>query len=135
MSSLGRGSGGPNDPAKARVRVTSPRRRAKLRGPGRTPRAEIQEETGLGEVYVEALVRAQLRLAMAVLGGLLLVIGALPALFILMPSLHHLMIGPVPLPWFLLLGLIYPFAFFLARTYVKSAERVERDFVDFVRKP
>lgn len=133
MSSLGRG---PGEPApRTRVRVTSPRRQARPRGPGRTPRAEIEEETGLGEVYVDSLVRAQLRLSLAVLAGLTLVVGALPALFIVLPTVHQLMLGPVPLPWFVLLGLVYPFAFFLARTYVRAAERVERDFAELVRKP
>jgi hypothetical protein len=133
VSSLGRAFGDSSTPK--RVRVTSPRRTARPRGPGRTPRAEIEEETGLGEVYVDSLVRAQLRLSLAVLGGLTLVVGALPALFILAPMLHRLTVGPVPLPWFILLGLIYPFAFFLARTYVRAAERVERDFTELVHKP
>ncbi len=133
MSSLARGTGDP--PVPKRVRVTSPRRQAAPRGPGRTPRAEIEEETGLGEVYVDSLVRAQLRLSLAVLGGLALVIGTLPALFIFVPMVHRLMVGPVPLPWFILLGLIYPFALFLGQTYVRSAERVERDFTELVRKP
>ncbi len=133
MSSLGRTPGEPAPPK--RTRVTAPRRLARPPGPGRTPRAEIEEETGLGEVYVDSLVRAQLKLSLAVLGWLVLVIGALPALFILVPMVHRLMIGPVPLPWFILLGLIYPFALFLARTYVRSAERVERDFTDLIRKP
>ena len=133
MSSLGRGLG---DPApRARVRVTSPRRQARPRGPGRTPRAEIEEETGLGEVYVESLVRAQLRLSLAVLGGLLVVVGALPALFITLPMVHDWMVGPVPLPWFIVLGLEYPYTFFLARTYVRPAERVEGDFAELIHKP
>ncbi len=133
MSSLGRGPGDPTP--RARVRVTSPRRQARPRAAGRTPRAEIEEETGLGEVYVDSLVRAQLRLSLAVLGGLLLVVGALPALFLTLPMVHRMMVGPVPLPWIVLLGLVYPFTFFLARTYVRAAERVERDFTELIRKP
>lgn len=133
MSLHGRGAGDSATPK--RVRITSPRRQARPPAPTRTPGREIEEETGLGEVYVDSLLRAQLRLSLAVLGALLVVLSALPALFIFVPTVHRLMVGPIPLPWLILLALIYPFAMFLARTYVRSAERVERDFTELVHRP
>ncbi len=116
-----------------RVRVTSPRRSARVRGPNRPLSTEIDEETALGEVYVDSLVRAQLRLSMSVLAGVSVVIGSLPILFLMVPAVHELRIGPIPLPWVVLGALIYPFAVIVARTYIRAAERVERDFTDFLR--
>lgn len=124
-------SGGRNESVR-RVRITSPRRQARTRGPSRPPRTEIDEETALGEVYVDALLRAQLRLAILVLGGVVLVVGALPALFLLVPAVHELRVGPVPVPWIVLGALIYPFAVVVAGTYVRAAERVDRDFAELL---
>ena len=76
---------GPQPPPR-RVRVTSPRRDATLRGPVRPLTAEIDEQTGLGEVYMAALMRAQLRLGLSVLLATAVLLGGLPLLFLAVPG-------------------------------------------------
>lgn len=114
-----------------RVVVTSPRTRAATR-PRYPVTREIDEQTGLGEVYMRSLMRAQLRLAVLVCLMLTCVIGGLPALFMLAPGLTELHLFGIPLPWVLLAGLIYPMFVACAWWYIRQAERTERDFSDLV---
>jgi hypothetical protein len=93
---------------------------------------ELEEQTGLGEVYLSALLRAQLRLSVAILLGSAVVVLGLPALFVLLPSTRSLMVGPIPLPWLAVGVLIYPVVFVAARIYVQQAERIEREFSDLM---
>jgi hypothetical protein len=76
--------------------------------------------------------RAQLRLSLAVLGlafgGLL----ALPVVLALVPATRTLTILWLPFPWLVLGVLVYPAAWFLARWYTRSAERIEQDFAEVV---
>lgn len=114
-----------------RVVVTSPRTRAATR-PRYPVTREINEQTGLGEVYMRSLMRAQLRLAALVCVMLTCVVGGLPALFMLAPGLKKLHLLGIPLPWVLLAGLIYPMFVACAWWYIRQAERTERDFSDLV---
>ena len=82
-----------------RVRITSPRREARRRAAHRPATQELAEQTGLGEVYLSALLRAQLRLSLAILLGVGAVVLGLPAMFLLLPATRHLEVGPIPLPW------------------------------------
>ena len=118
--------------APRRVRVTSPRREARRPGERRPPVQELAEQTGLGEVYLSALLRAQLRLSLAILLGVGLVVLGLPALFVLVPATLHVHVGPVPLPWLAVGVLVYPAVFVAARVYVRQAERIEREFTDLM---
>ena len=122
-------------PKADRVRITSPRMGATRRSPGRPVVREIDEQTRLGEVYLGALLRAQLWLSLRVLGLLLGVLGALPLLFTVLPSVRGVRLVGVPIPW-LLLGLAaYPFFLLTARWYVGRAEDLEREFADLVAGP
>lgn len=125
-----------NDPTSTgpprRVRVTSPRREARRRGAHRPPAQELEEQTGLGEVYLSALLRAQLRLSVAILLGVAVVVLGLPAAFILLPATRDVHVGPVPLPWLAIGVLIYPLVFLAARIYVRQSERIEREFSDLM---
>jgi hypothetical protein len=118
--------------APRRVRVTSPRREARRRGAQRPAAQELEEQTGLGEVYLSALLRAQLRLSVAILLGISLVVLGLPALFILLPAAQGWQVGPIPLAWLAIGVLIYPVVFLAARIYVAQAERIEREFSDLM---
>lgn len=94
--------------------------------------AEVEEQTGVGEVMVRQLVRAQLVLALRL--GLLTVavLGAIPLAFALLPSLGTISIAGLRLPW-LLLGLgVYPFLLAVALSYNRSAARNEQDFTEMV---
>lgn len=116
------------EPTARRVRVTSPRSQARRRDPVRPLAREIDEQTQLGEVYLNSLMRAQLRLSLVVLGGVLLAVGFLPVTLTLLPIAAELHVGPLPLPWVLVGAMLYPFLVLVARSYTQAAERVERDF-------
>lgn len=118
--------------AAKRVRVTSPRRGAARRGPTRPVTTEIDEQTGLGEVYMAALLKAQLRLSLSVLVAVAVGLGALPVMFLAAPATRELHIWLVPLPWLILGVVVYPVVALAARYYVRHAEAVERDFADLV---
>jgi hypothetical protein len=120
-----------SDEPVARVRITSPRTRA-ARSRSRRPRAaEIDALTRLGEVYVQSLVRAQLRLALGVMLTLSATVGLLPVAFRLLPIDGVRLLG-IPLPWLLLGIVVYPWLLLLAWWYVRRAERNEAAFVDLV---
>ena len=118
--------------ASKRIRVTSPRRGAARRGPTRPVTTEINEQTGLGEVYMAALLRAQLRLSVSVLVAAAVALGILPLLFLAVPATHELHVWLIPLPWLILGVLVYPVVALAARYYVRHAEAIERDFADLV---
>ncbi len=115
-----------------RVRITSPRRGAARRGPTRPAITEIDEQTGLGKVYIAALLRAQLRLTVSVLVAVAVGLGILPLLFLAVPATHELRVGLVPLPWIILGVLVYPVVALAALYYVRHAEAIERDFADLL---
>ncbi len=121
-------------PASARVRVTSPRTDAVRRPPRRRVTDDIDEQTGVGELYMRSLVRSQLRLGLGVLGAFCLTVGALPLLFWLAPALAQVRVLGVGLPWLLLGVGAYPVIGLTAWAYVRAAERAERDFADLVER-
>lgn len=115
-----------------RVRVTSPRMNASRRAPARPAVREIDEQTRLGEVYMRSLLRSQLRLALSVLAATAVLLGGLPVLFVLAPSVAHAHVLGVPLPWLLLGVLSYPMLWLAARYHVRHCERLEAEFTDAV---
>ncbi len=90
-----------------RVRVTSPLTTAPAHV-RRSVRQEIDESTGIGEVYMRSLIRAQLRAALTVAATLVLSIGALPLLFLAFDSVTEMHVLGVPVPWWILGVLVYP---------------------------
>ncbi|PZG39988.1 hypothetical protein C1I98_22825 [Spongiactinospora gelatinilytica] len=114
-----------------RVVVTSPRTVA-ARRPRHPVTRELDEQTRLGEVYMRSLIRTQFRLGLFVCTVLGCVIGGLPLLFLLMPELREVHLGPLPLPWAVLAGLIFPAFVAGAWLYVRQAERNERHFADIM---
>ncbi|MGH3384179.1 MAG: hypothetical protein ACRDO1_06350 [Nocardioidaceae bacterium] len=117
-----------------RVRVTSPRTSA-TRPRRVTVAREIDDQTGVGEVYMRSLMSSQLRLALLVLGAMTLLLGGLPALFALVPQVREVVVLGLPLPWLLLGGLVYPVLIALGWIFVRHAERTEREFADLVDRP
>jgi hypothetical protein len=117
-----------------RVRVTSPRRDARRRAERRPGQVDLNEQTGLGEVYLTALLRAQLRLSLRVLFAVVLMLGGLPALFLLVPAAARLTVGPIPLPYLVVGILVYPVVLFAARYHMRQAERIERDFAEMITR-
>ena len=115
-----------------RVRVTSPRTSAARRPIMPTGTREIDEQTRLGQVYMQSLIQSQLRLTLAVIGGVLLVLGSIPLLFWLVPPARTVSVFGLPLPWVILGILVYPVVYVAARSYVRNAERIEAEFTEFV---
>lgn len=123
----------PVEPRVQRVRVTSSRSAGPV--PGARPLArELDEQTGLGEVYLRGLMGAQLRLAITVLMLGVVSLGGLPALFVLVPSTRGLNVLGIPFPWLALGILVYPAAVLVCRYYVRQAERVEAEFTEAMRR-
>lgn len=121
-------------PGPKRVRVTSPRRQAARRPPGRPIASEIDEQTALGQVYVDALLSAQRRLAIRLLGGMALLVGVTVAAFLGVPTIHAARVGPVPFTWLWLGVAGYLLLLAAALAYLRASERLEREFVTLVRK-
>jgi hypothetical protein len=105
-----------------------PRRRHSLQRP-----VDLDAESPLGEVYLDSLLAAQLRLAGRVLLLLALAVGSLPLVFFLAPRLAEVAPLGVPLSWLLLGAGVYPLLVLLGWRFVSRAERNERDFVDLTR--
>ena len=121
--------------APRRVTVTSPHTRTTARGTRRYPvTQDIDEQTRLGEVYMRTLMYAQLRLAVQVCGVVGLLLGGLPLLFALAPSLRAVRVLGLGLQWLLLGVLAYPTLFAGGWFYVRQSERNERDFADLVER-
>lgn len=99
-----------------------------------TAAAEIDAHTGIGEIYMSSLIRAQLRLAVLTIAALALTLGILPVLFWIFPALWAVHVLGMPLAWALLGCAAYPFFVLLAWLYVRAAERNERDFTDVVER-
>lgn len=117
-----------------RVRVTSSRRgAAPLRS--RPPARDIDEQTELGDVYLEGLMRAQLRLSLAVLAITVVGLTALPVVLLLVPATRGVTVFGVPFAWLVLGVAVYPAAWVVARWYTRQSERVESDFADVVEDP
>lgn len=116
-----------------RVRVTSPRTGAERRRPSPGTR-EIDEQTRLGEVYMSALVRSQLRLSLFVCTLLALLVGGLPLLLLLVPPLREARLLGLPVPWLLLAVAVYPVFAGLGWWYVRQAEHNEKDFEELVER-
>lgn len=123
----------PEPPARypGRVRVTSPLTSAPAHV-RRSVRQEIDESTGVGEIYMRSLIRSQLRAALTVALTLMLSIGALPLTFFFFDTVTEFQVLGVPAPWLILGVLVYPGLFGLGWVYIRQAERAERDFTELV---
>lgn len=94
--------------------------------------AELEDQTGVGEMLVRQLVGMQLGLALRLMLLTVVVLGGIPLAFLLVPSLSTVSVLGVRLPW-LVLGLaIYPFFVAVAWSYNRSVDRNEQDFAEMV---
>jgi hypothetical protein len=97
-------------------------------------RREIDEQTGVGEVYMRSLMRAQLRLGLTVLVTVTIGLGSVPLLFAVEPRLGGIRLLTVPLPWLIVGVIVYPLLALAAWWHVRAAERAERDFTEIVER-
>lgn len=121
-------------PPRPRVRVVLGDA-AGRRGAADRARADLDEQTPVGEALVKGLMRAQLalalRLSLVVAAGL----GTLPLLFAAAPAVGSFKVFGVHLPWLLLGVLSFPFLVLVGAAYVRWAERNEQDFAALIRRP
>jgi putative solute:sodium symporter small subunit len=97
--------------------------------------SDLDEQTELGDVYLDGLMREQLRLSLAVLALTVLALATMPVLLALVPATRGVSVFGVGLPWLVLGAGVYPTAWVLARWYTRQAERIERDFAEVVEHP
>ena len=117
-------------PAPKRVRVVLAERK-RARRVVRTL-AEVEEQTGVGEMLVRQLIRAQLSVSLWLALFVAATVGALPAVFYYVEGLGQFGILGVRLPWLVLGLLVYPFLLGVGWIYVRLAERTEQGFINVV---
>jgi hypothetical protein len=98
-------------------------------------RAELEEQSPIGEALVRGLVRTQLALALRLAAVVAVGLGGLPLLFAVAPTLARARPFCVALPWLLLGVVAYPFLVVVGAAHVYLAERTEREFAELVERP
>jgi hypothetical protein len=91
---------------------------------------EAAEESDAGQLFVRSLIRSQLRLALVVGLGFLLILLAFPLMLGLVPGLADTTIAGLPFDWVLLGAGIYPVIGLSAWLYVRTAARNEARYRD-----
>jgi hypothetical protein len=108
---------------------------AASRRPTDRARADLAEQTPVGEALVRGLVRAQLALALRLALVVVTALGSLPLLFAVAPAAGEVKVLGIELPWLLLGVLSFPFLAGVGWAYVRWAERNEQDFIAVTRRP
>jgi hypothetical protein len=98
----------------------------------RTPREELAEGTPHGDVYLGRLIRAQLRLSLLGLGAFGGLVGSLPLVFLLFPSLRDMQPLGVPLPVLVLVVPLFPLIVVIGLLYQRRADALDEAFRDVV---
>jgi hypothetical protein len=98
----------------------------------RAPREELAEATPHGDVYLARLIRAQLRLSLLGLGAFGGLVGSLPLLFLLWPSLQDVDLFGVPLPLMILVVPLFPLIVVIGLLYQRRADALDEAFRDVV---
>ncbi|KNH17500.1 membrane protein [Arthrobacter sp. ZBG10] len=111
-----------------RIRVTTPLT-APASGPGPESR-EAAQDSDVGQVFVRSLIRSQLRLALVVAGGFLVILAAFPLTLAAVPGLAESRLAGIPFGWLLLGAGIYPVIGLSAWLFVRSAARNEARYRD-----
>lgn len=106
-----------------RVRVTAPRDAAP---PPLSPVSAGTPE----DFYVRSLVRSQLRLALSVAVGFVVVLVLLAVMVTFWPQIHAMRVATIPLPWLLLGVGVYPLIWVGAALYNRASERNEQRYRD-----
>jgi hypothetical protein len=116
------------------VRITHPRTDGVRRHPERAPVREIDEQTELGELYVDSLMRSQRRLALVTCAGVAVLLGGTALVGAYAASYVRARVLGIAVPWLVLGLLVYPVLIGLGWWAVRSAERTERAFLELLRR-
>lgn len=104
-----------------RVRVQAPQD-ASLDIPATRP------EQSAENFYVRQLISSQLRLAVSVAAGLLIMLVGISAILVFWPVVSQIMLFNIPLPWWILGVGIYPLIIIAGLLYNRAATRNERRY-------
>jgi hypothetical protein len=94
--------------------------------------AEVEEQTGVGEMLVRQHIRSQLAVSLWLALFVAVTVGALPAVFYYVEDLGTTNVLGIRLPWLVLGVVVYPFLLAVGWLYVRLAERNEQTFVNLV---
>lgn len=117
-----------------RVRVTAPRSQASRSPSGYPVAREVAEQSEVGQVFVRSLIRSQLRLAVVVAVGFLLILLVFPLLLAFVPGLDRAEFLGVPFVWLLLGAGVYPVILLSAWLYLRTASRNEARYLELVEE-
>lgn len=117
----------PDSPRRERV-VLSQRRGAR---PVRT-RAEVTEQTEVGEHLVGELVRAQLGLALRIGLAVVALFVAIPLIGLWVDGFATATLFGISINWIVLGLLPYPILYLAGRLYIRLAEQAERHFMQLM---
>jgi hypothetical protein len=117
-----------------RVRVTAPQSAARIAPKRPYHSREAAEDSVVGQVFVRSLIRSQLRLAVVVAAGFLLVLAAYGSMVALVPQLAQMRILGIPVNWIILGAALYPVIGLSAWLYNRSAARNEARYRDLVEE-
>ncbi|GER22565.1 hypothetical protein NCCP1664_10620 [Zafaria cholistanensis] len=109
-----------------RVRVTAPA--------GALPPPRTRAPDPAANFYVRSLVRSQLRLAVSVALGFVVVLVGMALLLALWPDIHGLRLFTVPLPWIALGIGVYPLLVVTAVLFNRAAARNEARYREIARQ-
>ncbi len=78
--------------------------------------------------YVHSLIRSQLRLAVSVALGFLLLLVGMAVMVVAWPQINNIRLATIPLPWWLLGVGVYPLIMLSAILFTKAAARNEAKY-------
>jgi hypothetical protein len=93
---------------------------------------DLEEQTPVGQIFLAAQVRRQLRLSLGVAATLVAVLGAQPLLAWIWPGYGLVLVFAIPLPWLVLGAGSYPLMVALGLYYVRKAEAIDDEFSDLL---
>jgi hypothetical protein len=95
---------------------------------------DLEEQTPVGNVLLEALMRRQLRLSLGVAAAFAVLLGGQPLVAWLRPGYADVKVLGIPLPWMVLAGLAFPAMVLLGLFYVRRAEAIDEEFSELLRR-
>ena len=99
------------------------------------PATAPKAKTGADEAYfVRSLVRAQLRLALMVAGGFVVILVGIALIVAFWPEIRELTLFHIPLSWLVLGVGVYPILMFAAVLFSRGATKNERMYRDLVKR-
>jgi hypothetical protein len=93
---------------------------------------DIEEQTAVGEIFVGALMRRQLRLSLGVAATLVAALGVQPLVAWIWPGYGSVRVFSIPLPWLVLGVASYPLMIALGLYYVRHAETIDDEFSELL---